>query len=143
MENVERLALQTTFKLWFDFYLIPKVLFFTHYITCQYTTVFKMRRARSSRKHPVIEPTLPWVHELLSNSPPHIIASLKSRLISSQKIGTDYDVGLFQEESGQTIPRDRDTITVLFDIYSGVNRDEPIAIVYGLRNLMAIRQSSE
>ena len=38
MENVERLALQTTFKLWFAFYLIPKVMFFysLHYMPVYY-----------------------------------------------------------------------------------------------------------
>ena len=46
MENVERLASRTTFNLRFAFYLIPKVIFFTHYITYQYITVFMMRTVR-------------------------------------------------------------------------------------------------
>ena len=58
----------------------------------------------------------------LSISPSYAIASLKSRIISSKKIGTDHDVGSFQEENGETIP-------VLSDIYPGVNQDKPIAIV--------------
>ena len=79
--------------------------------------------------------------------PPHTIASLESRLISSEKIGTHYDFGLFQE-SGETILHDHDTIAALSDIHPGVNQVEPIAseLLRRLgfsRSLMAIRESSE
>lgn len=67
--------------------------------------------------------------DTLSIPPPHIVSSLRSRLLQAEA-ASNQAVQLFEDDSGETIMNDADAIAVSSADYPGVKEDEPIAIVY-------------
>ena len=67
--------------------------------------------------------------DILSVSPPHTVASLKACIAKSEGM-TDYDLQTFEDDTGEIIMKDDDTINILADVYPGILQDAPIAIVF-------------
>ncbi|KIK06076.1 hypothetical protein K443DRAFT_308465 [Laccaria amethystina LaAM-08-1] len=66
--------------------------------------------------------------DTLSVPPPHIVSSLRSRLLQAEE--ANQAVQLFEDDCGETIMNDADAIALSSADYPGINEDEPIAIVY-------------
>jgi hypothetical protein len=66
--------------------------------------------------------------DALSVPPPHIVSSLRSRLLQAEE--ANQAVQLFEDDCGETIMNDADAIALSSADYPGINEDEPIAIVY-------------
>ncbi|EDR08950.1 uncharacterized protein LACBIDRAFT_326590 [Laccaria bicolor S238N-H82] len=67
---------------------------------------------------------------ILSVSPPHTVASLKACIAKAEGM-TDHDLQTFEDDMGEIIMKDDDTITIITDVYPGILQDAPIAIVFG------------
>ena len=67
--------------------------------------------------------------DVLSVSPPHTVASLKACIAKAEGM-TDYDLQTFEDDTGEIIMKDEDTVTILSDVYPGILQDAPIAIVF-------------
>lgn len=59
--------------------------------------------------------------DTLSIPPPHIISSLRSRVLQAEE-ASNQAIQLFEDDFGETIMHDAD--------YPGIKEDEPVAIVY-------------
>ena len=67
--------------------------------------------------------------DILSVSPPPTVASLKACIAKAEEMA-DHDLQMFEDDMGEIIMKDDDTITILADIYPGILQDAPIAIVF-------------
>jgi hypothetical protein len=71
----------------------------------------------------------------LSVAPPHIVSSLKNRIIKSEVV-SGHSVQLFEDEGSESAMNDSDALTLLSDTFPGLKEDQPIAFTYepGVKN---------
>ena len=67
--------------------------------------------------------------DTLSIPPPHIVSSLRSRLLQAEEASNQV-VQLFEDDCGETTMNDADAIALSSADYPGIKEDEPMAIVY-------------
>ena len=67
--------------------------------------------------------------DTLSIPPPHIVSSLRSRLLQAEE-ALNQVVRLFEDDCGETTMNDADAIALSSADYPGIKEDEPMAIVY-------------
>jgi hypothetical protein len=66
---------------------------------------------------------------ILSVSPPHTVASLKACIAKAEEMA-DHDLQTFEDDMGEIIMKDDDTITILADVYPGILQDAPVVVVF-------------
>ncbi|KIJ97962.1 hypothetical protein K443DRAFT_104775 [Laccaria amethystina LaAM-08-1] len=69
--------------------------------------------------------------DMLSVAPPHIVASLKSRIIKAEGNIVNQNMQIFKNIDGEEMMNDKDHLSFQADTYPGCEEDDPIAIVCG------------
>ena len=68
---------------------------------------------------------------MLSVSPPHTVASLKSRIVKTEGTILNQNMQIFKDIDGEELMNDKDHLSLQADTYPGCEEDDPIAIVCG------------